>query len=703
MAPVIFDDASRTWLLTTSASSYVLRLDDEVPRHVHWGRPLPIEAARSLAFPVAPFVASFDGVCEDAELTVEGGAVFGVPSLTVRYGDGSAGVEWRYVSHSVDGERLAIELADRRHPLSIILHYRVVPDCDVIERWVVLRHHGSAGPIELRRCDSAHFVLPRLPGYRVSHVSGGWSREFQLERVVPAVGETVFTSRRGTTSHQANPWLMVDAGEATEDSGEVWSAALAWSGSWRITVQHSPAGRLSWTGGFGHDGTSWRLRPGEEWTTPVFAGLYCASGFGGTSRRWHEYTRTRVLPAAGELRPILYNSWEATGFDISEESQRRLAGIAADLGVEVFVMDDGWFGARRADNAGLGDWHPAPSLFPNGLSGLVDEVHRLGMRFGLWVEPEMVNPDSDLYRAHPEWVLHQPGRRRTELRNQLVLNFARPDVAAWAHAWLDALVSDNGIDFLKWDMNRAFTEAGWPDSDDPDRLWIDHVRAVYSIMDRLRADHPGLRIESCSGGGGRADLGILARTDQVWTSDNTDPVDRLAIQHGYGQLYPARTMAAWVTDNPGHFTGRSTPLAFRFHVAMAGVLGIGVDLLRWDADELTEARALLQRYKEIRPTVHNGSMYRLSTPDGYVTGVEYVGDDVVVLVWRPFTRYELPAPVLRLRGLDPGARYRDEAGETHLGAALMARGLTVSLPAGDYASTCVRLETAQPARPAVLP
>ncbi len=693
MAPVIFDEASRTWLLTTPASSYVLRLDDgDIPRHVHWGAPLSIEAARSLAFPVPPFVASFDGVFEDAELPVEGGAVFGVPSLLVRHGDGSGGVEWRYVSHSVDGGHLSVDLVDRHYPLSITLHYRVVEDSDVIQRWVVLRHTGSADPIELRRCDSAHFVLPRLAGYRVSHVSGGWSREFQLERVVPPVGETVFTSRRGTTSHQANPWVMVDGGDAGEESGEVWSAALAWSGSWRITVQHTPNGRLSWSGGFGHDGVSWRLRPGEEWSTPVFAGLYCAGGFGGTSRRWHAYTRAQVLPAADELRPILYNSWEATGFDISEENQKRLAAIAAGLGVEVFVMDDGWFGGRRADNAGLGDWHAAPSLFPNGLTGLIDEVHRLGMRFGIWVEPEMVNPDSDLYRAHPDWVLHMPARRRTELRNQLVLNFARPDVAAWAHKWLDGLVSDNGIDFLKWDMNRAFTEAGWPDSDDPDRLWIDHVRNVYSIMDRLRADHPGLRIESCSGGGGRADLGMLTRTDQVWTSDNTDPVDRLAIQHGYGQIYPARTMAAWVTDNPGAFTGRGTPLRFRFQVAMAGVLGIGVNLLHWGADELAEAGALIAQYKEIRPTVQTGELYRLSTADGYVTGAQYLGaDDVVVLAWRPYTRYELPAPLLRLRGLDPDAHYRDDAGISHLGSVLMTQGLPVSLPSGDYASDCVRL------------
>lgn len=699
MSSIAHDPESRTWLLSTPGSSYALRLDGfDTSRHVHWGRPISLAAARSLALPSPPLASSFDGVTDgDVELSVEGGAVFGVAGLAVRYADGSAGVEWRYVSHrAVDG-LLEIVLEDRHYPLRITLHYRVFDDSDVIERWITLRHtgssepSGSSGPVELRRCDSAQFVLPLLADYRISHVFGGWSREFQLSRSVAPVGETVFTSRRGTSSHQANPWVMVDSGAAGEESGEVWGAALAWSGSWRITVSRTPGGRLSFTGGFGHDGLSWSLRPGESWTTPVFCGLYTMDGFGGASRRWHSYVREHVLPDAS-VRPILYNSWEATGFDVTEAGQKELAGLAAGLGVEVFVMDDGWFGGRRGDSAGLGDWHPAPSQFPSGLGGLISHVHSLGMRFGIWVEPEMVNPDSDLYRAHPDWVLHLPFRRRTELRNQLVLNFARPDVAAWAHNWLDALVADNGIDFLKWDMNRAFAEAGWPDSDDPDRLWIDHVRAVYSIMDRLRADHPGLRIESCSGGG-RADLGILHRTDQVWTSDNTDPVDRLAIQHGFTQLYPAKTMSAWVTDTPAHFTGRNTPFEFRFHVAMAGILGIGGNLTTWSDSELTEAASLISLYKTLRPTIQLGDLHRLSTPDGFVTAAEYVRDpDIVILAWRPHTRFALPSPHLRLAALDPAATYRDTTtGTEYLGATLQTRGLPLPLPPGDYSSTCTHL------------
>ncbi len=355
-------------------------------------------------------------------------------------------------------------------------------------------------------------------------------------------------------------------------------------------------------------------------------------------------------------------------------------------------MDDGWFGARRDDHAGLGDWQPYPGAFPNGVRPLADEVHKLGMDFGLWVEPEMVNPDSDLYRAHPDWVLYMANRRRTTLRHQLVLNFGRPDVAEWALDWLDRLVVDNEIDYLKWDMNRPFTEAGWPGHADPDRLWIDHTRGVYRIMDRLRANRPALRIEACSGGGGRADLGILAYTDQVWTSDNTDAADRIAIQHGYSQLYPAQTMAAWVTDCPNPLTSRTTPLVFRFHVAMAGALGVGGNLSTWSADDLAVATDLVTTYKAIRPTVQHGRQYRLAHGPT-LTSVAYVADDeVVVFGWRISAAFGHPPTLVRLAGIDADARYSDErTGTVHTGATLLARGIDLALPPGDHASALIRL------------
>ncbi|MFI6497460.1 alpha-galactosidase [Nonomuraea typhae] len=680
MSLVTFDAARRRWLLSTPRTSYVVGLkDDDTPVCLHWGPRLNADQAAALPGPAAFMGSSFDEGGTGEELLTEAGARFGAASLQIRFPGGDTGIEWRYTGHTIDAGHLTLRLRDRVHPAEVSLHYRLRPDTDVIERWTEI---AAEEPVTLLRCDSAAWNPPPLPGYRLSHATGGWAAENTLRRTEPPVGETVLTSRRGITSHQANPWLMIDAGEAAEEHGEVWSAALAWSGSWRITVARTPGGRLSWTGGFGHEGLTWQ---GAAWTTPVFAGLYSTGGYGAASRTWHHYVNEHVRPAARETRPVLYNSWEAVGFEVGEESQKRLAALAARAGAEVFVMDDAWFGGRTSDRAGLGDWWPNPERFPGGLTPLIEEVHRLGMRFGLWVEPEMVNPDSDLYRAHPDWVIHQPGRERTELRHQLFLDFSRPEVADWAHKWLHRLVGEHAIDFLKWDCNRTFTQA------DPGEMWAGHVRAVYSVLDRLRADHPHLRVEACSGGGGRTDLGMMARTDQVWTSDNTDAADRLAIQHGFTQIYPAGAMAAWVTDSPNPLTGRRTSAAYRFHVAMAGVLGLGGDLLNWSEQELDEAAALVGVYKDIRDVVQHGELRRLRGAVQYT-----LGDRVVVLAYKGPAAFGTPGVPLRLSGLDPDARYRDEdTGAVCHGLLLTSRGLIPPFPHDDYASALIRLRKEQ--------
>ncbi|MGV9705379.1 alpha-galactosidase [Streptomyces sp. NPDC003483] len=699
MSPISFAPDTGVWLLSTPRTSYALRVDETgAPCHVAWGPRLTLEEAGRLAAAPPPVAASsFEGrpgVGE--ELPVDGGTRYGPPSLQVRFEDGSRAFEWRPAGHDVHEGELTLSFRDRLYPLRVELHYRVREDTDVIERWTVVRNEGDQ-PVTLLRADSAAWSLPPLRDYRLGHVTGQWSAESRLHRDRLAHGETVLTSRRGITSHHANPWVMLDSGEATEDHGRVWSAALAWSGSWRVTVQRTPDGRAGFTGGLGQDGASVPLAPGEEFTTPPFAGLCTDGGFGAASRAWHAYVLAHVLPHPDEDAPVLYNSWEATGFDVDEVGQKALAERAAALGVELYVVDDGWFGARRSDHAGLGDWTPSGDRFPDGLAPLVRAVHGLGMRFGLWVEPEMVNPDSDLYRRHPDWVLHFTDRTRSELRNQLVLNFARPEVADWAYAWLTRLVGDHGIDFLKWDMNRAFSEAGWPGQQDgTDRLGPQYVRNLYGVLDRLRADHPGLRIESCSGGGGRVDLGILARTDQAWASDNTDAADRMWIQHGYGQVYPARTMGAWVTDVPNQLTGRTVPLRFRFHVAMAGALGIGGDLTRWSEEELRDGADLVAEYKRVRHLVQHGRLDRLAPPaEDAVAAVQYTARDAsetLLLAYRRVGRHGSPRPPVLLRGLTPAARYRDaRTGTVYDSAVLGEYGLVPDLPPGDWASTSLHL------------
>jgi alpha-galactosidase len=369
-------------------------------------------------------------------------------------------------------------------------------------------------------------------------------------------------------------------------------------------------------------------------------------------------------------------------FAVRVDQQLELARRAAAMGVELFVVDDGWFGARDDDRAGLGDWTVNPTKFPKGLRELIDAVRELGMRFGIWVEPEMVNPDSDLYRAHPEWAYHLPGRSPTYRRNQLVLNFARDDVREHITEQLRRLLSDHGpIDFIKWDHNRAWTEVGWPEQPDRQReAWARHVLGVYDVFSRLRSEFPHVWFESCAGGGGRADLGMLRVADQVWTSDNTDAADRLDIQFGYSRAHSPRVMTNWVTDVPNQQTGRVTPFAFRFHVAMQGVLGIGGDIGEWSPAELEQARQHVEEYKSIRALVQFGRQFWLIPPKPAGTcAVQYVspdGDQTVVFVYQVRGRVGAGAPRVRLQGLQPERRYqRAQDGRESTGAVLMSAGI----------------------------
>jgi len=401
---------------------------------------------------------------------------------------------------------------------------------------------------------------------------------------------------------------------------------------------------------------------------------------------------------------VLYNSWEATEFNVNEEGQKALAEKAARIGVELFVMDDGWFGQRNSDRAGLGDWFVNTQKFPNGLHPLISYVNSLGMKFGLWFEPEMVNPDSDLYRRHPDWAMNFPGRPRSEARNQLVLNMARDDVKEYIFGVLDKMLSENNIQYIKWDMNRHFGEPGWPEVPvaEQKEIWVKYTRNVYEIIDRLRAKHPSLEIESCSGGGGRVDLGILERVNEVWTSDNTEAFDRLRIQEGFSFAYTPKIMSAWVTDVP-NLNGRSTPLKFRFLVAMQGALGIGANLNHWSPEDYALATQMVSTYKNIRETVQQGNLYRLFSPrEGNQTANEYVSSDgkqAALFAFLHSQQFLWPAPTIYLRGLDESALYRIKTIDNKLadrqevvsGSSLMHHGLNLNLR-GDYDSTLIVLE-----------
>jgi alpha-galactosidase len=672
---------NNAWVLETQHTAYALGLNPAgLLTHRYWGAKLPyIED-----YPAAPAPDGWASFNNPPQRTPEEYPTFHEikftePCLKTTFSDGTRTTVLAFDRAEIVGEELRLHLRDQHYPLTVTLHYRAYPDYDLIERWATLRNTGS-DPIQLERVWSAQWHVPEGEPYHLTHLYGHWMGEFQIQRAPLTQGVTVLESRRIHTSHHHSPYFALDRG-ATETSGEVWFGALAWSGNWKIAAEATDFGSTRINIGLNDWDFGWALRPGEDFVTPTTIAGYTPDGFGAASRTLHDYVRQTILPHGNVIHPMLYNSWEAVFFDVDVESQSRVAEVAASLGVELFVMDDGWFHGRNLDNAGLGDWWPDEKKFPDGLKPLVDRVNALGMDFGIWIEPEMVNPDSDLYRAHPDWVLHFANRERVTGRGQLILNLARKDVQDYLIEKLDKVLSDNPIKFIKWDMNRTVSEPGWPDYEGEAReVWVRYVQGVYRLWQTLRERHPDVLFQSCSGGGGRVDMGILRYADQVWPSDNTRATARLGIQEGFSLAMPALIMEAQVTEME-----REVSLTFRFHAAMCGVLGISADITRWSESEREEARRWIALYKQIRPIVQLGDQYRLRSAQfgGGLSGVQYMRKDKREGVLFAFRTY-IPDPALpqrlRLQGLNPEARYTVEGFDgVKSGAGWMRQDIVVPL------------------------
>ena len=646
-----------------------------------------------------------------------GAGLFTEPALKVSFADGNRDLVLHFVQATPKGaQSLEVVLKDISREVYVTLKYSIDADSGILSRSANIENREKQ-PIVVEQAAAAQWTLPP-DRYTLSYLTGRWAGEWTLNQEPIHPGARVIESRRGSTGHQANPWFAIsrDASRknpgpitAAEEYGEVWFGALAWSGSWRFTVEVNQLDFVRVTGGFNPFDFRYKLNPGEHLETPVFYGGYSDHGLGGASRVLHRFEIANVLPHAPnpKPRPVIYNSWEATEFKVDEPGQVALAEKAASIGVKRFVMDDGWFGQRKTDHAGLGDWYVNPEKFPNGLKPLIDKVRGLGMDFGLWVEPEMVNPDSDLYRKHPDWVLNFPGRPRSEQRNQLVLNLARSDVRDYVEGFLDKLLSENDIAFLKWDYNRNWSEPGWDQVpvDQQQGVYIEYIRNLYAILSDLRKKHPNVDIESCSGGGGRIDLGILHYTDEVWPSDNTDPFDRLSMQDGFSYAYPPQIMMAWVTDSPHWLNGRSTSLTYRMLSSMQGSLGIGANLNHWTAEDFATVKRLIDAYHSVQPTIVRGDLYRLISPrDGSeMSATQSVARDknqAVVFAFTHSTQEGRGFPLLQLQGLDPDAEYqltfiegKGRAGTptSASGAWWMHHGVWLDLR-GDFHAAAFRLD-----------
>ncbi|HEV7443002.1 MAG TPA: alpha-galactosidase [Steroidobacteraceae bacterium] len=665
--PVRFNPDTHVFTLSSPQVTYAFGVNEHGElQSLYWGgRRAPddtLPAAKSDAG-----LSAFDpsNGATPQEYPAWGSAFYTEPALKVSFPDGNRDLVLHYLSHTLNGSHVSVLLKDISRDVRVELRYDIDPDSGILARSARIENH-TGKPLFVQQSAAATWNLPSQV-YVLYSLSGRWAAEWHLDHRPVLASQTVLESRRGSTGQQNNPWFALAPAGTSEDTGPVWFGALAWSGSWRITVEPDVKRRIRVTGGYNPFDFSYRLSPGESLDTPVFFAGYTPGGLGEASRLLHRFELTHLLPQAPHplARPVLYNSWEATEFNVNEAGQMKLAEMAARIGVERFVMDDGWFGARDSDHAGLGDWVVNPRKFPHGLQPLIDRVHALGMDFGLWVEPEMVNPDSDLYRRHPDWVLNFPGRPRTEGRHQLVLNLAREDVRDHLFRVLDDLLTRNDIAFLKWDYNRNWSEPGWPEQkpEDQQKVYVSYIRSLYWIMQRLRERHPKLEIESCSGGGGRVDLGIMRLTDEVWPSDNTDPFDRLSIQDGFTYAYAPGVMMAWVTDSPNWVNQRSTSLEYRFLSSMQGSLGIGADLTRWNEQDFQTAKRLIFEYKSIRMTVQQGLLYRLISPrDGNpysaTQSVSSDGRQAVLFAFLHSSSMLYPYPRIHLKGLDPQARYR---------------------------------------------
>jgi len=696
----------KKWFLETKNATYVIGVDENKNlQHLYWGEKFPYisDYPRALLRQDLPFD-NFEQIIKE-EFSPWGGIRYKEPGLKVIYEDQVRDLILEYKTHKlINSDRceiLTIYLIDSTYDLEVELNYRLIEEYDLIERWVNVKNKSSQS-VQIEQILSAQWHLPDMQNYRLSYLYGRWASETKLSRVELGYGKKILESRRGITSHQFNPWFAVDNGQADEDFGKVYYGILAWSGNWKIVLEKDSYSRLQVSGGINDFDFSWQLKPGECFVTPKFVAGYTNNGFGDASRKLHHYQLDYILPknANDKVRPVLYNSWEATLFNVNEEGQKRLAEKAASLGVELFVLDDGWFGERNDDTAGLGDWYVNKEKFPNGLTSLISYVNELGMDFGLWVEPEMVNKNSNLYNLHPDWVYHFPNSPRSESRNQLVLNLAKKEVVEYIYNSINKLLDTYNIKFVKWDMNRPFSEPGWAEAlkSQQQEIWVRHVQGLYQILDRLRRKHPEVIFESCSGGGGRVDLGILQRTDQVWVSDNTDAFDRLKIQEGFSYAYAPKIMMSWVTDSPNWLNHRKLSLEYRFDVAMMGSMGVGGNLNNWSKKEMELAKEKIKQYKKIREIIQHGDQYRLlPTWEGNLVAVEYVSKDknkVVLFVFLHSQQFGEKLPPVKLKGLISDFLYQFQDRNKKIilsGKALEEIGVKVNLK-GDFDSKLIILE-----------
>ena len=709
--PILYNQQDQTITLNTDHSSYQMKVGPcGLLVHTYYGPTAGGDLSwclnfRDRGFSGNPYDARTQrGISADTlpmEYPCEGSGDFRAPAFSLRRANGAVGCDLRFRSLKIlpgkyalpglpavyaeeqEAQTLELTLADEAAGIEAVLQYGVLPELDVITRSARITNRGTE-PVVLQAAASG--ALDLVSGdWELLHFYGRHAGERAVGRTEICQQEILIGSRRGTSSHQQNPFVILAERDATELAGQCFGMSLLYSGSFACNLSRDQFGTTRAVMGVQSEHFDYPLAPGESFQAPELALAYSGSGLAHLSHLFHRMISRHVCrgPWKNRRRPVLLNNWEATGMDFTGQRILSIAKTASELGVEMLVLDDGWFGARNDDNAGLGDWSVNTEKLGCTMGELAQKIRDMGMKFGLWIEPEMVNEDSDLFRRHPDWALRIPGKPPVMGRNQLVLDFSRPEVADDIFRQITAVLDECRPDYVKMDMNRSITDVysavgGYQSQG---KLLYQYVLGVYRFMDRLLERYPELLLEGCSGGGGRFDAGMLYYCPQIWCSDNTDAIDRVRIQYGTSFGYPLRTMGAHVSAVPNGDTRRRTPFHTRAVVAMAGTFGYELDLNLITEEEKAQVPVQIETFKKHWNLLHNGLFYRLTDvmknrqEAAWMTVAEDGSEALVSIVVLDATG-NCPNRFIRCMGLTPGASYRDEAsGLVYDANALMAQGL----------------------------
>lgn len=716
---IIFAEKDKIFTLHTKDATYQMKVDEYgFLLHLYYGRRTDgcmdyLLTFADRGFSGNPYDAGNDRTYSmdvlPQELPCQGTGDYRSPAVIVKNADGSYGCDFRYRGHRIEkgkyripglpavyaekeeAETLEIDMEDPVTNVQMTLLYGVLPEFNIITRSACIKNAG-VGKIYLEKAQAA--CLDFVSGeYDLISFYGRHAMERNTQRTPVSHGAQVIGSRRGTSSHQYNPMMILAGKETTEDAGNCYAMSFLYSGSFKGEAEKDQYNQTRALLGLPDELFSYPLEAGEVFYVPEVVMTYSNRGLAKLSQNLHICFRTHLCRGKYRdcVRPILLNSWEASYFDFNGESLCQLARQAADMGIEMLVMDDGWFGKRDDDNSGLGDWYVNEEKLGESLGSLIERINGLGLKFGIWFEPESVNEDSRLFHVHPDWVLRIPGRGPVRARNQLVLDFSRRDVVDCLFAEVCKILDQGNIEYIKWDMNRSLSDCYSLAAEEQGRVMHDYVLGLYDFLERLVQRYPNILLEGCSGGGGRFDAGMLYYTPQIWCSDNTDALDRVRIQYGTSFGYPVSAVGSHVSAVPNHQTGRVTPLAARGITAMPGSFGYELDPAKLSEEEKQEVREQIRKYKQYADLIHKGLYYRLTNPFAEEVGAwEFLAPDaseILVNAVMLEVHGNMTVNYIRLKGLPGNCMYKEQkSGKVYASDALMEAGIPLPVQMGDYQS-----------------